>query len=332
MAPRLLPRVALGLIGMAVTQAICAAPPVDQAGRSRAALAAEWLQQCLDSDSHLVSVEEGLARGGSLERSLGSSPLSTRSATTLAQRMQQCSAKSAAPRACALPGSLRQPLAIEVAEGEAHPAWSANDRARVADLVPAVLARLGDDNARVSVADGTQRGEARLRLSARIDYAGSGLSQRFADEWLVTPRALHVVLTLTDRSTRTTLAKRELRVSLPWGVRPRHAETATATWLGRALDAIDTGARDMLSGLECTPDVLTASRAPTGTWQLDVAGREGLEKGRLVLLVPTDDSSLATHWPLARVVSVSGTRSADLEFVRGDESACGIDGCSAVVL
>ena len=65
---------------------------------------------------------------------------------------------------------------------------------------------------------------------------------------------------------------------------------------------------------------------------VDVAGREGLEKGRLVLLVPADDTSLATHWPLARVVSVSGTRSADLEFVRGDESACGIDGCTAVVL
>lgn len=332
MAPRLLPRVALGLIGMAVTQAICAAPQVDQAGRSRAALAAEWLQQCLDTDSHLVSIEEGLAPGGSLQRSLASSPLATRSATSLAQRMQQCSAKSAAAHSCALPGSLRQPLAIEVVEGEAHPAWSANDRARVADLVPAVLARLGESNARVTVAEGVQRSEARLRLSARIDYAGSGVSQRFTDQWLVTPRALHVELTLTDRSTRTTVAKRDLRVSLPWGVRPRHAETATATWLNRTLDAVDTGAREMLSSLECAPDVLTASRAPTGTWQLDVAGREGLEKGRLVLLVPADDTSLATHWPLARVVSVSGTRSADLEFVRGDESACGVDGCTAVVL
>ena len=141
MAPRLLPRVALGLIGMAVTQAICAAPQVDQAGRSRAALAAEWLQQCLDTDSHLVSIEEGLAPGGSLQRSLASSPLATRSATSLAQRMQQCSAKSAAAHSCALPGSLRQPLAIEVVEGEAHPAWSANDRARVAEVLRDVGAR-----------------------------------------------------------------------------------------------------------------------------------------------------------------------------------------------
>lgn len=329
MAPRSFPGVALGLVGMAVAQAVSAAPLVDQTGRSRATLAAEWLQDCLDTDARFVGGEDAIDVDGKWARKATSIPVSTRSPATLAKKMSSCATPA---RACALPGSLRRPLAIDVVEGEAHPAWSTNDRARIVDLVPGLLRNLGESNPRVTVASATQGAANGLHLDVRIEFAGSGVSHRAVDEWVVAARALRVHLTLSDQATKTKIAARDIDVGLPWGLRARRAETSSASWMTRTLGVVETGAREMLDELQCEPDVLAASRNPSGRWQLSLDGREGLEAGRTVLMVPANDATIATRWPIARVVSVNGNRSAELEFVRGDETACTAEGCSALVL
>jgi len=332
MAPRLLPRFALGLVGAAVATVINAAPLADQTGRSVAARTAEWLQDCLDRDEHIVTTSDLMSANGRMESQVHSAAASTGAPAKLAKQLARCAAPQASTESCALGGNLRQPVALEVIEGERHPAWNANDRARLIDLLPARLHRMAETQPRVTIVDGPDAAAAGLRLRAEIEYEGTGLSQRYADEWINPARQLRVHLSLLDRANREVVVARDVKVKLGWEARTRRNQTSSAPWFTETISAIDAGAREMLAGLRCQPDVLSASRTPTGRWQMHMEGREGVEVGRTVLLIPANDATLSSRWPIARVASVTGTRTADLEFIRGDETACSSDGCTALVL
>lgn len=232
--------------------------------------------------------------------------------------------------ACALPQGLQRVVRLDLQAGEPHPAWSANDRARIEDLIASALAGLaGDVRLRPAVAgDAGEHGET---LRIRIGYRGLPTLQRDLAEWIRGPRGLSVTMTLVDadRGDRV-LARRE--ISLRQG--PQWSDPAAATsgarWMTQLVETVDATAKTLLAPLACATPWLEVTADRGRIWLSD-APYTGLKEGRPMLLVPTAEAGSATRWPIARVKTFSQGGRAELEVVSGARDACDA-GCRAVPL
>ena len=132
--------------------------------------------------------------------------------------------------ACALPHGLQRVVRLEFVAGEPHPAWSANDRARLEDLIPSTLQQpAGDIRIKPAPSSGPDPSGEILRV--RLAYLGMPTLQRTLAEWVRGPRGLVVTMTLVDPAGGDrVMASRELtfRQGPQWS--DPQASTSSARW------------------------------------------------------------------------------------------------------
>jgi hypothetical protein len=231
---------------------------------------------------------------------------------------------------CAAPDGLRRVVDLAFEAGEPHASWSADDRARLEDLIPASLLR----------APGTtqlRRSDARSPLSTpetlrvRLDYHGWSPLQRHLDAWVRTPRGLTLTLSLVDtRRGGAVVAERVITVEQGLGIRGRAAITTGDAWYTQLSTTIGSASQEVLKPLACeTPwlDVVMEQ----GKFRLSTRGTSGLDSGRAVLLIPPVESSATARWPIAKIRSTSRVDSVELELISGSATGCEA-GCKALVL
>jgi len=231
---------------------------------------------------------------------------------------------------CQSPGDLQRVVRLEFDTGEAHPAWSANDRARLEDLIPTTLENIAG-NVQLQYGDPRSAEFTGEILRVRLDYRGMSALQRDVDEWIRGPRELQVTLTLVDPSRRNrVLAVRTVTLQQSPQFRERYASTSSTRWMRQLLERIEATANDVLAPVACDTPWLDVT-ADRGKMWLNTGRYTGLHEGHSVLLVPTTDSALASRWPIARIRTLVNGSRAELEITRGSRDLCEL-GCRAILL
>jgi len=232
--------------------------------------------------------------------------------------------------ACALPHGLQRVVRLEFVAGEPHPAWSANDRARLEDLIPSTLQQpAGDIRIKPAPSSGPDPSGEILRV--RLAYLGMPTLQRTLAEWVRGPRGLVVTMTLVDPAGGDrVMASRELtfRQGPQWS--DPQASTSSARWMRDLVGTVDSTAKAMIAPLACSAPSL-AVRTERGRIWLSLGSFTGLQEGRPMLLVPTADPAVASRWPIARVLGSNQGGRMELEILRGSPALCDA-GCRAVPL
>ena len=232
--------------------------------------------------------------------------------------------------ACTLPHGLKRVVRLDLQAGEPHPAWSANDRARIEDLIASDLAGLAGDVRLRPVASGDANEDVET-LRIRVGYTGLPTLQRDLAEWIRGPRGLSVTMMLVDagRGDRV-LARRDIsfKQGLRWS--DPAAATSGARWMAQLVETIDATAKTLLEPLTCSTPWLKVSADRGRIWLTD-SHYTGLKEGLPILLVPTADEGTASRWPIARLKEVSQGGRAEIEIVSGARDACDA-GCRAVPL
>ena len=280
--------------------------------------AADDLQGCLESAPSSTRLESTTVVAGTVVDA-------TRVTRWGAARDGRCN-----PDRCAAPDGLRRVVDLEFEAGEPHAAWSADDRARLEDLIPGVLLRLsGTTQLRRSDTRSPLRTPETLRV--RLDYRGLSPLQRDLDAWVRTPRGLTLTLSLADtRRGGTVVAERVITVEQGLRMRGRTAITTGDAWYTQLSTTIDSASQEVLKPVACeTPwlDVVMEQ----GKFRLSTRGTSGLENGRAVLLIPSVEASATARWPIAKVRSTSRVDSVELELISGSATRCEA-GCKALVL
>jgi len=301
---------------------------------------ADRLQACLESELAPLQIESTVSRDGHISENIRMTRWgNTAQSAELADRaLTRCTspngaAVSAAARIkdnCVATHGLQQLITLDFAAGEPHPAWSANDRARLETLIPTTLTELSG-NARVQTPKADAIVNTAEQLRVRLEYRGSSVSQRDLDDWIRLPRELQIGITLIDtRSGDRIIAARDLTARIRPGLRGRFAANTGDAWFREVRSNIDDAARAMLKSLECRAAQFEVT-IERGKLQMSVAGFRGLAEGRSVLLIPTADAAVASRWPIARIRSLPRTDTAELEVLRGAAETCNA-GCRAVPL
>jgi len=294
---------------------------------------AESLEECLLNPENGLRAETTVLADGLLSQSLQLNAADSRSHKYLNRSIAACSGKTTG-QACTFAGNLRRDLTVELNVLEAHPAWSSNDRARLADLLPQTASEVSESNSRIGVVQkSNSTSTTPLRLKLSIAYAGTTISAQPIDDWVVMPRRLNIELKLEDNTTRQILAERTIQINLPAGVRPRYESTSASPWFVETMAAVSQGTQEVLGALECQSDLLTTNRTPSGRWQLRYMGFNGLTVGRTVLLIPAGELSPSIRWPLARISELlRDTHTAELKIIAGNETVCADGNCTAIIL
>lgn len=234
------------------------------------------------------------------------------------------------PAACVTPDGLQRAVRLDFAGGEPHPAWSANDRARLEDLIPATLRDLSGE-VRLLPIVATHPDQAGEALRVRLTYLGMPTLQRDLAEWVRAPRGLSVTMTLVDvgRGGRV-LASREITFRQAPRLSGEYGSASGEAWMRRLLKTVDATATDLIAPLACTTPWFGVTNDRGQTW-LSTGSYTGLAEGRPVLLVPTVDAAPASRWPIARVRASEAGGRARLDFIRGSPDVCEA-GCRAIPL
>lgn len=286
---------------------------------------AEMLQRCLEAQLAPSQIESTVSTEGRLADTVRITRWSTVSKSSACT-----SGMAVAQGTCEARSGLQRVVALDFAVGEAHPAWSANDRARLEDLIPSTLENVaGPVRLQPSVSRGADGDREILRV--RLEYRGMSALQRDVEEWVRGPRELTVVMTLVDPAEgHRVLATRNLTLRQSPQILDRYTSTSSARWITKLLESIDTTAKEVVAPLACDTPWLSVT-ADRGKMWLRSDQYVGLREGRAVLLVPTADSALASRWPIARVRTASEGGSAELELIRGASDLCE-SGCKAIPL
>lgn len=280
--------------------------------------AADDLQGCLESAPASTRLESTTTMAGTVVDT-------TRVTRWGAARDGRCNRDR-----CAAPDGLRRVVDLSFEAGEPHASWSADDRARLEDLIPASLLRVpGATQLRRSDARPPSPTPETLRV--RLDYHGRSSLQRHLDAWVRTPRGLTLTLSLVDtRRGDAVVAERVITVEQGVGIRGRAAITTGDAWYTQLSTTIGAASQEVLKPLACeTPwlDVVMEQ----GKFRLSTRGMSGLDNGRAVLLIPPVESSATARWPIAKVRSTSRVDSVELELISGSATGCEA-GCKALVL
>lgn len=301
---------------------------------------ADRLQACLESQLAPLQIESTVSRDGRITENIRMTRWgnNAQSAEIADRALAHCTSPAGAAVStvaaikdnCVATHGLQRLITLDFTAGEPHPAWSANDRARLETLIPATLAELsGNVRVQTPTADATTKTAELLRV--RLEYRGSPVSQRDLDDWIRLPRELQVQITLVDtRSGNRIIAARDLTARVRPGLRGRFAANTGDAWFREVRSNVDDAARAVLESLACRTAQfeVTIERSKL---HMSIAGFMGLAEGRSVLLVPTAEAAVASRWPIARIRSLPRSDTAELEVLRGAAETCNA-GCRAVPL
>lgn len=285
---------------------------------------AEILQRCLESQLAPWQVESTVSADGKIADTVRMTRWGSVPNGDCASRI------AASGGSCESPRDLQRVVRLEFDASEAHPVWSANDRARLEDLIPSTLMNMsGNVQLRPAHSRGADATDEVLRV--RLDYRGMSALQRDVEEWVRGPRELIVTMTLVDASRGNRVRGiRTLTLRQSPQLRERYSATSTTRWMTQLLAQIDTTAQSLTASLACDTPWLDVTVERGKIW-LSSDGYAGLREGRSVLLVPTADSALASRWPIARIRNLAQGNHAELEVVRGSAELCEA-GCRAIPL
>lgn len=285
---------------------------------------AEALQNCLERQLWPWQIESTVSEGGRLTDTVrmtrwGGAPEGHCRISTVATG-----------KSCAPPQGLQRIVGLDLRAGEPHPAWSANDRARVEDLIASSLRALEGD-VRLGPAPSGSAVEHIPTLRVRIGYRGAPTLQRDLAEWFRGPRALSVTMTLIETHGRgRVLALKEITVRQGPQWSDPAASTSGTRWMTRLVETVDETAKTLIAPLACATPWLEVTTDRGRLWLSDVP-YVGLKDGATMLLVPTAEAGSANRWPIARVHSLGQGSRAELEIVSGARETCKA-GCHAVPL
>ena len=283
---------------------------------------ADLLQRCLESQPW--QLESTLSTNGRIADAVRITRWDASSA-------HRCAPSEATLDRCDAPHGLQRIVNLEFIAGEAHPAWSANDRVRLEDLIPSMLTNLAG-HVRLRRVDGRSVSEGNDVLRVRVDYRGTTTPQRDAADWIIAPRKLLVTMTLVEDPSRSgrTISSRVITANQGIQVRGRHPSTSSSVWMTRVLEQVDATAKTMVKPLACETPWLSVSTDREKIW-LSGGKYSGLQPGRSVLLVPIADTALASRWPIAKINDLSPDGRAELALLRGSAELCDA-GCRAIPL
>lgn len=321
------------VIAIAVTPSAAqdrALPPLDLALQRQA----DTLQRCLESRLSPLQVETTVTTEGRVSEHVRLTNWGTeaRSFDRADQIFTDCAALpvTSLQNHCLPAPRPQRIVALEVLIGEPHPAWSANDRARLEDMIATALVEL-PGNIRVQPQASTATAAPAHILRVGLEYHGSNLSQRDLDEWIQRPRALSVNMALFDnRAAHRLLTARELTARVRPGLRSRIATHPGNAWFGEVRKQLDSALQSVLEPLACTTPWFEVT-ADRGKLLLSTVGFGGLKEGVNLLLVPNADAAVASRWPIAATRSSGRADTAEIEVLRGAAQTCSA-GCRAVLL
>lgn len=301
---------------------------------------ADRLQACLESQLAPLQIESTLSRDGRITENIRMTRWgnNAQSAEIADRAITRCIASAGAVDSavkgikdnCVATHGLQRLITLDFAAGEPHPAWSANDRARLETLIPATLTELSG-NVRVQTPTADAMTQTAELLRVRLEYRGSPISQRDLDDWIRLPRELQIQITVIDtRSGNRIIAARDLTARVRPGLRGRFAANTGDAWFREVRSHVDDAAREVLTSLACRAAQFEVT-IERGKLHMSIAGFRGLAEGRSVLLVPTAEAAVASRWPIARIRALPRSDTAELEVLRGAAETCNA-GCRAVPL
>ena len=257
-----------------------------------------------------------------------------------AERIEAClrDSGSASPEALRLCGRqttcpktavASRPIQLNWRDGEAHPAWTTNDRARLTDLGSARLAELLERHT------GTHRVNSDAQaamMTVETRFSGTDSAHREVGDWVKMPREVTLTLRLQRAGTSEVIGEHTVQARMPIGIRLYQRETSSATWLQRSLDELQRGASNLLDTYACEPVVFPFIKTPKGRLSLDLRGLRQVQPGLRVLLVPTTGVASAEPYAVARITHVESGLYAQLDAISGDLNGCTNGDCVAVAL
>lgn len=244
---------------------------------------------------------------------------------TTAEALARCTQ----PTPCASPSPITtagwsRPIRLSWPAGEAHPAWSASERARLADLGSQRARRLIETHAGTHLAQITSD---KMTAALEIETAFAGVTQghRELTDWIRTPRKL----TLTARLAGN---QHTITASVPVQLRPYQGEANDATWLRSTLEDLERGTRKLLDEFACTPLSFPLLKSAGARLALDLQGVRGAKTNQALLLVPLVPGNRLESWPVARITGSDPARNGELEVISGSADLCATESCIAIPL
>ena len=217
-----------------------------------------------------------------------------------------------------------RPVRLHWLAGEAHPAWSASERARLTDLGAQHVRRLIEAHAGTHLAE-TTSDETTAALQIETAFAGVTQGHRELTDWIRAPRKL----TLTARLDG---SQHAITARVPVQVRPYQGEASDAVWLRSTLDSLESGTRKLLDEFACTPLRLPLVKSAGSKLALDLQGVRGAKTNQTLLLVPLVPGNKLESWPVARVTGSDPARNGELEVISGSADLCATESCIAIPL
>lgn len=239
----------------------------------------------------------------------------------LARCTQPTSCVSPSPTAKA---GWSRPVRVNWLAGEAHPAWSPSERARLADLGVQRLRRLIEAHPGTHLSESASD-ERIATMEVETEFAGVTQGHRELTDWIRTPRKL----TLNARLAGNT---HEITARIPIQVRPYQGEASDAPWLRSTLAELEGGARKLLDEFACTPLSFRLMKSSGAKLSLDLQGVRGAKTNQTLLLVPVVPNNKRESWPVARVTGSDPARDGELEVISGSPDLCATETCIAIPL
>jgi len=231
----------------------------------------------------------------------------------------QCGSPAAAVKA-----GWSRPIRLTWRAADAHPAWSANERARLADLGQQRLRQLIEAHQGTHLPD--TRGDERIAtVTVETEFGGVTQGHRELTDWIRTPRNLMVRASLAGNT-------HEVTVSVPVRVRPYQGEAGDAKWLRSTIDDLERGTQKLLDEFVCTPLSFPLLKNPGAKLALDLQGVRGAKTNKPLLLVPLVPSNTLESWPVARITGSDPERNGELEVISGSAELCTTEDCLAIPL
>ncbi len=217
-----------------------------------------------------------------------------------------------------------RPVRLSWLAAEAHPAWSANERARLADLGEKRLRQLIESHPGTHLSE-VASDERIATVEVETEFAGVTQGHRELTDWIRTPRKLGVTARLAGNT-------HEITASIPVQVRPYQGEAADAKWLRSTLEDLERGTRKLLDEFACMPLSFQLVKNPGGKLALDLQGVRGAKANKTLLLVPRVPGNTLESWPVARITGSNPERDGELQVVSGSAELCATEECIAIPL
>lgn len=238
--------------------------------------------------------------------------------------------RCASIRPCRATAVVSRPIRLHWHDGEAHPAWSTNDRARLTDLGSLRINRAVDQHPATHRA--TANATPSDTLTVETLFSGMDSLHRDISDWVQAPRMVTITIRLQRTETDEVIGTHKIEARIPAGIQPYQRDTSAAAWLQKSLDELRNGTTNLLDTYYCEPTIFKLVKTRNGQPALDLRDLQGVPAGLQVVLIPTIGRETPEPYAIARVTAVESGLSATLEAVNGDVRNCANGDCVAVAL